>query len=116
MSGLDINLSPIAAISEKPEEDGGCGDSPPPRYSEVVEDVEAGGDTGPGQRWRGCVLMANDTRHSCVIQYLETQSVIPGICHTNGQLSTQNKGQLRPNYWQYVIHTLHTQNYFHIHG
>ena len=31
---------------------------------------------------------------------------MPGICHTNGQLSTQNKGQLGPNYCQYVIHTL----------
>ena len=64
MSGLDINLSPIAAISEKPEEDGGCGDSPPPRYSEVVEDVEAGGDSGTGQRWRSRMTCSRPDRET----------------------------------------------------
>ena len=64
MSGLDINLSPIAAISEKTEEDGGCGDSPPPRYSEVVEDVEAGGDSEPGQRRRSRVTCSLSDRET----------------------------------------------------
>ena len=43
MSGLDINLAPIAAISDKAE-----ADSPPPRYSEVMEDgdVELGAGGG----------------------------------------------------------------------
>ena len=47
MSGLDINLAPIAAISDKAE-----ADSPPPRYSEVMEDGDV--ELGAGGSREAC--------------------------------------------------------------
>ena len=76
MSGLNINLAPIAAISDADKVEAE-GDAPPPRYSEVVEDQDvelgAGGDSGNGRKWRerlNCSRPNRDTMKKLLVVLL----------------------------------------------